>query len=153
MKVYSKYRILLIFLIHPLLTQCSRNDSDMLSFFKNEQNGMIRFQAFVHGRIEPDQNDKNYDFVLKQAENVQGIFQIDSTNPKLRIRFIKTNFLFGTETDCTNTNLGSTYSCKIEVKDLEKARYRLRIFSESRTNDSNFNLFAGIFGNGYVQIE
>ncbi|WP_243394852.1 LIC_10463 family lipoprotein [Leptospira adleri] len=114
---------------------------------------MIRFQAFIHGKIETNETEKYYNFVLKQAENLQGVFQIDSTNSELRIRLIQVDFPFNTETDCTNTNSGNTYSCKIEIKPLEKASYRLRVFRNSKTEESSFNLFAGIFGNGYVHIE
>ncbi|WP_245667167.1 LIC_10463 family lipoprotein [Leptospira tipperaryensis] len=114
---------------------------------------MVRFQAFTHGKIETKENEKYYDFILKQTENIQGVFQIDSTNSELRIRLIRVNFPFDTETDCTNTNSGNTYSCKIEIKSLEKASYRLTVFRNSKTEESSFNLFAGIFGNGYVHIE
>ncbi|PJZ51426.1 hypothetical protein CH380_20280 [Leptospira adleri] len=135
------------------ISYCKRDNSEKLSFLKNEQNGMIRFQAFIHGKIETNETEKYYNFVLKQAENLQGVFQIDSTNSELRIRLIQVDFPFNTETDCTNTNSGNTYSCKIEIKPLEKASYRLRVFRNSKTEESSFNLFAGIFGNGYVHIE
>ncbi|TGM53707.1 hypothetical protein EHQ97_14860 [Leptospira adleri] len=132
---------------------CAVENSEKLSFSNNEQNGMVRFQAFLHGNLEPDRREKNYNFTVKQAENIRGIFQIDSTNPDLRIRLIQKSFPFDTGTDCTNTNSGNTYSCKIEINHLGKADYRLRVFGDFKTNRSSFNLFAGIFGNGYVHIE
>ncbi|WP_232380774.1 LIC_10463 family lipoprotein [Leptospira ainlahdjerensis] len=150
MKEYSKILILFLFFQIPF---CKTEDSEKLSFLKNNLNGMIRFQAFVHGKIGIDRNEKNYGFILKQAENVQGVFQIDSTDSELRIRLVQTVFPFDTETECTNTNSGNTYSCKIEVKSLKKAGYQLRIFGDSNSIESDFNLFAGIFGKGYVQIE
>lgn len=153
MKKYSKILILFLASVLYPIHSCAGYDSEKLSFANNEQNGMLRFQAFLHGNMDPNRREKNYDFTIKQAENIRGIFQVDSTNPELRIRLIAKSFPFDSETDCTNTNLGNTYSCKIEINHLGKADYRLRVFGDLKTNQTSFNLFAGIFGNGYVHIE
>ncbi|EMY79444.1 hypothetical protein LEP1GSC060_2439 [Leptospira weilii serovar Ranarum str. ICFT] len=133
---------------------CRENgNSEKLVFIQNEQNGIVRFQSVVYGRIDPQKNIQNYEFSLKQSENVLGVVQVDSTDPDLRVRLIKKGFLFDSKRGCTNTNLGNTYSCKIEIQLLEKGRYQLVVYKNTNTNESDFNLFVGIFGKGYVNVE
>lgn len=127
--------------------------TEKLTFINNEQNGMFRLQSFVHGRMEPANNIQNYEFIIIQSENARGVFQIDSTNPDLKVRLIKKEFPLDTKTECANTNSGNTYSCKIEIESLEKGRYHLSVYRKNEGNESNFNLFAGIFGKGYIDVE
>ncbi|EMF83376.1 hypothetical protein LEP1GSC188_1989 [Leptospira weilii serovar Topaz str. LT2116] len=137
-----------------MLIYCQVNGgSERLVFIQNEQNGAVRLQSFVHGKIYPEKNIQNYEFTLNQSENVLGIFQVDSTDPDLRVRLLKRGFLFDSKRECTNTNLGNTYSCKIEIPLLEKGRYRLAVYRNTDANETDFNLFVGIFGKGYVNIK
>ncbi|WP_394854579.1 LIC_10463 family lipoprotein [Leptospira ellisii] len=140
-------------MILPLIGCETEQIGERIPFVKNDRNGMIRSQSFLHGRMETGKDRKTYSFFLKQAENVQGIFQIDSIDPELRIRLIKTGYPLGSKTDCTNTNSGNTYSCRIEIPALEKGKYKLSVFRGLADRESDFNLFAGIFGKGYVDIE
>ncbi|URD70491.1 LIC_10463 family lipoprotein [Leptospira borgpetersenii] len=137
-----------------MLIYCQVNGgSERLVFIQNEQDGIVRLQSFVHGKIYPEKNIQNYEFTLNQSENVQGIFQVDSTDPDLRVRFLKRGFLFDSKRECADTNLGSTYSCKIEIPLLEKGRYYLTVYGKTNMNETDFNLFVGIFGKGYVDVE
>ncbi|WP_210413253.1 LIC_10463 family lipoprotein [Leptospira barantonii] len=144
----------IVWIVFAGLLFCHGSDKpEKLTFINNEQNGMFRLQSFVHGRMEIGSNIHNYEFTIKQSENVRGVFQIDSTNPDLKVRLTKKEFPLDTKTECTNTNSGNTYSCKIEINSLEKGRYLLSVYRKNYENESNFNLFAGIFGMGYIDVE
>ncbi|EMJ94647.1 LIC_10463 family lipoprotein [Leptospira alstonii] len=137
-----------------VFVSCRKNgNSERLVFIQNEKNGRVRLQSVVYGRIDPQKSIQNYEFTLKQSENVLGIVQVDSTDPDLRVRLIKKGILFDSKRECTNTRLGNTYSCKIEIQSLEKGRYQPVVYKNTNTNESNFNLFVGIFGKGYVNVE
>lgn len=126
---------------------------ERIPFIKNDQNGMIRSQSFLHGRMEAGTDRRTYSFFLKQAENIQGVFQVDSVDPELKIRLIRTGYPLGSKTDCINMNSGNTYSCRIEIPSLERGKYKLSVFRDLAEREGDFNLFAGIFGKGYVDIE
>ncbi|WP_244247636.1 LIC_10463 family lipoprotein [Leptospira yasudae] len=128
-------------------------NSERLSFTANEQNEMIRLQSFVHGRMEPGRNIQTYEFILKQSENMRGVFQIDSVSSDLKLELIKKEFPFDSKTSCANANSGNTFSCKIEIQSLEKGTYRLTVFRATNKKESDFNLFAGIFGKGYIDVD
>ncbi|MGJ4752536.1 LIC_10463 family lipoprotein [Leptospira kmetyi] len=144
----------IVWIVFAGLLFCQGSDRpEKLTFLNNEQNGMFRLQSFVHGRMEAAIRIRDYEFTIKQAEDVRGVFQIDSTNPDLRVRLVKKEFPWDTKTECANTNSGNTYSCKIEIGSLEKGRYLLSVYRNHGESESNFNLFAGIFGKGYIDVE
>lgn len=136
------------------LISCKINEnSERLIFDQSEQNGTVRLQTFVHGKISPEKNIQNYEFTINQSENVRGNIQVDSTDPDLKVELIKKGFLFDSKKECTNTNLGNTYSCKIENQLLEKGRYTAAVYKNTNTKKSDFNLFIGIFGKGYINVK
>ncbi|WP_234369475.1 LIC_10463 family lipoprotein [Leptospira santarosai] len=129
-----------------------------LSFIPNNKNGMVRFQSVEHGQWNG--NSKEYYFILKQSENVQGVFQIDSTDSNLKIRLTKKNFLITSTMECISSVSGNTASCRLEIPSLEKGKYVLSVFteiplreSESSPRASDYNLFSGIYGKGYADLE
>ncbi|WP_032927261.1 LIC_10463 family lipoprotein [Leptospira santarosai] len=137
-----------------MIIYCQVNGgSERLVFTQNESDGIVRLQTFVRGKIYPEKNIQNYEFTIDQSENVSGIVQIDSADPDLRVRLLKKGFLLDSERECTNANLGNTYSCKIEIPLLEKGRYRLAVYGHTKANEIDFNLFVGIFGKGYVNVK
>lgn len=77
------------------LISCKINEnSERLIFDQSEQNGTVRLQTFVHGKISPEKNIQNYEFTINQSENVRGNIQVDSTDPDLKVELIKKGFLF-----------------------------------------------------------
>lgn len=136
------------------LISCKINEnSERLIFDQSEQNGTVRLQSFVQGTLTPEKNIQNYEFTINQSENVLGNVQVDSTDPDLKVELIKKGFLFDSKKECTNTNLGNTYSCKIENQSLEKGRYTTAVYKNTNTKKSDFNLFIGIFGKGYINVK
>ncbi len=136
------------------LISCKINEnSERLIFDQSEQNGTVRLQSFVQGTLTPEKNIQNYEFTINQSENIRGNVQVDSTDPDLKVELIKKGFLFDSKKECTNTNLGNTYSCKIENQSLEKGRYTAAVYKNTNTKKSDFNLFIGIFGKGYINVK
>lgn len=136
------------------LISCKINEnSERLIFDQSEQNGTVRLQSFVQGTLTPEKNIQNYEFTINQSENIRGNVQVDSTDPDLKVELIKKGFLFDSKKECTNTNLGNTYSCKIENQSLEKGRYTVAVYKNTNTKKSDFNLFIGIFGKGYINVK
>lgn len=119
---------------------------------------MVRFQSVEHGQWNG--KSKEYYFILKQSENVQGVFQIDSTDSNLKILLTKKNFLIHSTTECISSVSENTVSCRLEIPSLEKGKYVLSVFtqnspreSESSPHASDYNLFSGIYGKGYADLE
>ncbi|EMJ93228.1 LIC_10463 family lipoprotein [Leptospira alstonii] len=135
-----------------VLAGCKEEEQEKLSFIRNDRNGMIRLQSVKHGQLNGGL--KEYSFILKQAENVQGVFQIDSVGSNVRIRLTKKNFRIRSTTDCIPSVSENLRSCRLEIPSLEKGKYILSVFEEGPTSwGSDFNLFSGIYGKGYADFE
>lgn len=155
-RIYNMQNLLriLVVILFTWFIYCKVNEnSERLVFNQNEQNGIVRLQSFVYGTLTAEKNIQNYEFTINQSENVLGIVQVDSTNPDLKVQLIKKGVLFDSKKECINTNLGNTYSCKIENQLLEKGRYTAVVYKNTNMKKLDFNLFVGIFGKGYINVE